>query len=622
MLVCYIPSSLCRTLQEPGKDDTVSDSKHFAFVSFGRPGKPALNKENSDAVTSTSLDMVWDASVATRGVALQGYEVQILPLKISASDAPWKATKCSAAAPCTATSAVFDGLDAGIGYQFRTRSYAMVAGKKQTSAWSLESEPLKTAMRTTTGSSTVPTSTRTTVTTTTKTAVDATTKPTGTIPDLLATITSSTTTATTIAVVTSGGAPVDGGATTGDTSGVSDPSTVPGDNAGSDATTASSGSTTTTISATTTTAATTTSTTTTATCNGAVDPVVCAIKYRPYDCKDPVDGERIRNGCPVLCNSCTTTTTTKATDTVTTTTTTYSTSSEDTGDGAGATTESVEDPAKAKVEADKKVEKLGDDLKDAQEKAKTACGESQDSPTTDTTECDEAKKGLDEVQKEFTVAKSEAEKLGKATPADDDDDDSTGMIIGIVVTLILIVFIVFIFLMMRKRRADAERDVEADPKLVHKQTYENPMYGTVGGGGAGASANTNAAGDGANGVSNPMYGQGNAAATDADDDQYRDIAPNPGAGQYLDTAPTPEAGGGYLDVGDQVTNSNFRVPYADGEAYAGGEGADASLYSVPNEDDTVPDLTVSGSGAIRTRTGSTYTGFAGDGSTQNAGTEA
>ena len=64
----------------------------------------------------------------------------------------------------------------------------------------------------------------------------------------------------------------------------------------------------------------TTTSTTTATCNGAGDPVVCAIKYQPYDCKDPVDGEKIRNGCPVLCNSCTTTTTTKTTTTTTTTT--------------------------------------------------------------------------------------------------------------------------------------------------------------------------------------------------------------------------------------------------------------------------------------------------------------
>jgi len=45
-------------------------------------------------------------------------------------------------------------------------------------------------------------------------------------------------------------------------------------------------------------------TTTTQVCNGAGDPLVCAIDYQPHNCDDPFKGETLKKTCPVLCKSC------------------------------------------------------------------------------------------------------------------------------------------------------------------------------------------------------------------------------------------------------------------------------------------------------------------------------
>ena len=185
------------TFEDPGSDETVSDSAQFSFTPFGRPGKPELNSENSDAVTSGSVDLVWGASVTTGSVNLVGYEVQMLPLKISAVGDPWKETVCSTDSPCAGSSAVIDQLEPGIGYQFRVRAVVLdgdrrrQAANKKMSAWSDVSEQFITALPSTSTTTVYVSTSSTQTTTTTKTPLPG-TKPTGKIPDLLLTSTSTT----------------------------------------------------------------------------------------------------------------------------------------------------------------------------------------------------------------------------------------------------------------------------------------------------------------------------------------------------------------------------------------------------------------------------------------------
>jgi hypothetical protein len=186
------------TFEDPGDDETVSDSAQFMFTPYGRPGKPQLNTENTDAIGVDSIDIMWVESVTTGSVNLLGYEVQVLPLKISASGEPWKETACSLESPCTGETALLEGLDSGVGYRFKVRAVVMDGGrrrrrqaeKKKTSAWSEESEQIITALRTTSTTTVAVPTTRTVTTTTTETPKPP-PKPTGKIPNLLTTTLSS-----------------------------------------------------------------------------------------------------------------------------------------------------------------------------------------------------------------------------------------------------------------------------------------------------------------------------------------------------------------------------------------------------------------------------------------------
>jgi hypothetical protein len=178
--------------QDGASDEAVSDSRRFSFIPFSRPGQPALNEEDDTPITHDSINIKWAPALSVGGgTRVLGYEVEVLPLKISAADEPWKNTTCSMAAPCTETSTIIDGLDAGIGYQFRARTIAVTGDVKSYSAWSTASDQYITALLTTTTPSTVVTEAIVvTPLTTVTTITPAVQKPTGvrTIPNLLTTV--------------------------------------------------------------------------------------------------------------------------------------------------------------------------------------------------------------------------------------------------------------------------------------------------------------------------------------------------------------------------------------------------------------------------------------------------
>jgi hypothetical protein len=136
-------------------DATVSDSQQFKFAQFSRPGQPRLI---SGTATSLSIDIEWEGSLFTSGTARgHTYEVQYVAHALSATGNPWKTAPCNVADGCEPSANVRSvaGLVAGLEYRFRVRTVAAA----QTSAWSEESERIRTVAASTTVTATTTTTT-------------------------------------------------------------------------------------------------------------------------------------------------------------------------------------------------------------------------------------------------------------------------------------------------------------------------------------------------------------------------------------------------------------------------------------------------------------------------------
>ena len=236
--------------------------------------------------------------------------------------------------------------------------------------------------------------------------------------------------------------------------------------------------------------------------------------------------------------------------------------------GTGGETDTTNEGTSAEEQAAREAAaKLKDQLDEAQVAVDTACANG-----TATTACTQAKDVVAKKKVEFETATAKADKIAAERAAEtkaggsDDDSDMTGVIVAIVIILLLCVAI-GVALFVYKREKD-NKDALLESQQNRSNTHDNPVYE-------------------ATPVQRPAAG--------AEDELYKDVAPEPQVASQLGSSEKAFTLGGTHNTG------GYSVPM-------GSDGSDATYGEIAEPVDN-PMYTAGDN--MRSRTQSNYQGFDG-----------